>query len=134
MIVRSFFSLLGFATAMAAAAQTPAREIDLSKEPVHAFVDEPPEYPGGELGLRLYLVQHLNLPDSLGTTAISGTVKVRFVVDRAGKVRDARVIFSLHPLVDNEALRLINSMPQWKPGRLRGKPVNVMVVLPIRMG
>ncbi|MEO8066051.1 MAG: TonB family protein [Flavobacteriales bacterium] len=134
MIARSSFTLLSMAVALNLVAQVQTTEIDLSAEPVHAFVDQPPEYPDGDLGLRLYLAQHLNLPDSLAGTNIAGTVKVRFVVDRTGKVRDARVIFSLQPYVDNEALRLISSMPPWKPGRQRGKPVNVMVVLPIRIG
>ena len=73
-------------------------------------------------------------PEAVGKEAISGTVKVRFVVDRHGKVREPKIIFSLHPDVDGEALRLISVMPDWQPGRLREKPVNVMYVLPITIG
>jgi Gram-negative bacterial TonB protein C-terminal len=105
--------------------------VDLSVEPVYAMVDQPPEYPGGQTALRNYLLRNMVLPEKLDRTVISGTVKVRFVVDRNGRVCEPKVIFSLHPDVDGEALRLIGTMPDWQPGHLRGKAVNVMYVLPI---
>ncbi|MBK7554101.1 MAG: energy transducer TonB [Flavobacteriales bacterium] len=108
--------------------------VDLSVEPVHALVEQPPEYPGGHTALRNYLLNNMVFPEAVGKEAISGTVKVRFVVDRHGKVREPKIIFSLHPDVDGEALRLISVMPDWQPGRLREKPVNVMYVLPITIG
>ncbi len=108
--------------------------VDLSVEPVYAMVDQPPEYPGGQTALRNYLLRNMVLPDKLDRTVIAGTVKVRFVVDRNGNVRDPKVIFSLHPDVDGEALRLIGTMPLWQPGHLRNKAVNVMYVLPITFG
>ena len=98
------------------------------------MVDQPPEYPGGNLALRMYLLQHMNISDPVAANSLNGTVKVRFVVDRNGKVREPSIIFGLHPDVDSEALRLISTMADWAPGRLRGKPVNVMYVLPIRFG
>lgn len=108
--------------------------VDLGAEPVHAMVDQPPEYPGGTMALKLFLVQHMNIPDSVMALVPNGTVKVRFVVDRTGSVRDPKIIFSMHPAIDAEALRIIGGMPLWQPGRLRGKPVNVMYVLPIMIG
>lgn len=111
-----------------------AQPVDLATEPVHAMVDEPPVFPGGETALRNHLLVNMVLPDSVFQQGLFGTLKVRFVVDRTGEVRDAEVVFPLHPSVDAEAIRVMNDLPLWKPGRLRGKPVNVMYVLPIRFG
>lgn len=111
-----------------------AQPVDLAKEPVHAMVDEPPVFAGGETALRNHLLMNMVLPDSVFQQGLSGTLKVRFVVDRNGEVRDVEVVFPLHPAVDAEALRVVNELPLWKPGRLRGSPVNVMYVLPIRFG
>lgn len=98
------------------------------------MVDEPPVFAGGETALRNHLLMNMVLPDSVFQQGLSGTLKVRFVVDRNGEVRDVEVVFPLHPAVDAEALRVVNELPLWKPGRLRGSPVNVMYVLPIRFG
>lgn len=117
-------------TALPAAAQP----VDLVNEPVHAMVDEPPAFPGGESALRNHLLKSMVLPDSVFQQGLSGTLKVRFVVDRLGEVHDAEVIFPLQPAVDAEAVRAVNLLPLWKPGRLRGKPVNVMYVLPMKFG
>lgn len=115
----SFFhcsALLLVFTALSAAAQP----VDLVKEPVHAMVDEPPAFPGGETALRNHLLKSMLLPDSVFQQGLTGTLKVRFVVDRTGEVREAEVLFPLHPAVDAEALRVVSDLPLWRPGRLRG--------------
>lgn len=98
------------------------------------MVDEPPVFPGGQSALRSHLLSTMVLPDSVFQQGLNGTLKVRFVVDRTGEVREAEVLFPLHPAVDTEALRVVADLPLWKPGRLRGTPVNVMYVLPIKFG
>lgn len=111
-----------------------AQPVDLAREPVHAMVDEPPVFPGGQSALRSHLLTNMLLPDSVLQRGLNGTLKVRFVVDRTGEVREAEVVFPLHPAVDTEALRVVGDLPLWKPGKLRGTPVNVMYILPIKFG
>ncbi|MFZ1688713.1 MAG: energy transducer TonB [Flavobacteriales bacterium] len=135
MLRRSLVLLFSILLAGIALAQVPlADHVDLTAEPVHAMVDQPPEFPGGLIALRMYLLENMIIADTLADGILNGTVKVRFVVDRNGKVRDPSIIFSMQPDVDGEALRVIGAMPDWQPGRLRGKAVNVMYVLPIKFG
>lgn len=98
------------------------------------MVDEPPMFPGGQNALRNHLLAQIVLPDSVLQQGLNGTLKVRFVVDRNGEVREAEVVFPVHPALDAEALRVVSDLPLWKPGRLRGTPVNVLYVLPMKFG
>ncbi|HNU78363.1 MAG TPA: energy transducer TonB, partial [Prolixibacteraceae bacterium] len=62
---------------------------------------------------------------------IQGKVYVTFVVDRDGGISDAKVARGVDPSLDKEALRVVNSLPKWKPGKQRGKPVRVSYTVPI---
>ena len=94
-------------------------------------VEAMPEFPGGRENLRLWLFQNRKYPEEAKINKIAGRVYVTFVVNSAGKVRDARVAVPVHPLLDAEALRLITSMPDWKPGSQLGRPVDVRFNLPV---
>ena len=62
---------------------------------------------------------------------IQGRVVTQFVVDKDGSITDVKVVRSLDPMLDKEAVRLVKSMPKWTPGKLNGSPVRVKYILPI---
>jgi TonB family protein len=95
--------------------------------PVETF----PQFPGGDDALYKYLRRNLNYPEEARRNHVEGKVKVTFVVDREGKIRDAKILEGIGYGCNEEALRLINEMPDWKPGTQNGKPVQVQYYLPI---
>lgn len=93
-----------------------------------------PEFPGGMDSLQIYLRYQLQYPDSAVDAGVEGTVFVGLDVDTTGKVTNVIVKRGI-PGANNmnrEAIRLISSMPVWKPGTLDGKAVNVSMTLPVR--
>lgn len=101
-------------------------------EEVYDFVSIKPEYPGGEAALLAYVGQNINYPPTAREALIEGTVVIRFVVDREGRVRDVEILKDIGGGCGSEALRVVSSLGQWKPGEQNGKPVSVRYVLPIR--
>lgn len=99
---------------------------------IFMVAEKMPEFPGGQEALMEYLEKNLNYPEKLQEKGITGTVYVTFVVNKNGGIEDVRVLRSLHPLLDKEAVRVVKSMPKWKPGEQRGKKVNIQYNLPIR--
>lgn len=98
---------------------------------VFIIVEDMPEFPGGELALRKYIADHIKYPVIAAENGIQGKVYVTFVVDKDGSVSNARIARGVDPSIDQEALRVVNSLPKWKPGKQRGKPVRVSYTVPI---
>jgi len=71
-------------------------------------------------------------PEEAAKERIQGTVNLRFILDTTGTVKNAEITKSVHPLLDKEALRVVNAMPKWIPGKQNGKVVYVYYNLPIR--
>jgi TonB family protein len=90
-----------------------------------------PTFPGGADKLMDYLAQQIKYPEEARKQKREGKVYIEFVVDETGKVKDASVMKSADPLLDAEALRVINQMPNWNPGTENGNPVCLKVVLPV---
>lgn len=88
-------------------------------------VDEPAEFPGGERALYKYISEHVKYPVVAQEIGIQGKVYVNFVVDESGNAVDIRIGRSADPSLDAEALRVISSLPRFKPGRQAGKAVKV---------
>ena len=107
------------------------QEKEEEESPIFYIVEEMPEFPGGELALRKFLANSIKYPVIAQENGIQGKVYVSFVVGRDGRVSDARVIRPVDPSLDAEALRVVNSLPVWKPGKQRGKPVRVAFSVPI---
>lgn len=84
--------------------------------------DGAPKFPGGNP--QRYIAENLRYPAEAIEKGIEGKVYVQFVIDTAGKVTTPKVVRGIHPLLDAEAIRLINEMPDWMPGQVNGKPVN----------
>jgi hypothetical protein len=101
----------------------------VSDKNVFVVVEEMPAFPGGEKALQSYIYNNIKVLK--GSEKISEPVLVVFTVDSKGKVRDAQVLKKKYPVWEAEAIRVVTSMPDWKPGMQRGVPVDVMVTLPI---
>ncbi|AHW59988.1 outer membrane transport energization protein TonB [Draconibacterium orientale] len=98
---------------------------------VFFIVEDMPEFPGGDLALRKYIANAIKYPVIAQENGIQGKVYVTFVVSKTGKVTDAKIARGVDPSLDKEALRVVNALPAWKPGKQRGKPVNVSYTVPI---
>ena len=98
---------------------------------VFVIVEDMPEFPGGELALRKWISTNIKYPVIAAENGIQGKVYVTFVVDKDGSVSNARIARGVDPSLDQEALRVVNSLPKWKPGKQRGKPVRVSYTVPI---
>lgn len=98
---------------------------------VFSVVEEMPTFPGGEEKLRDYLRNNIKYPGIARENGISGRVYVTFVVDKEGKIKDIRLLRGIGGGCDEEAMRVIRSMPDWKPGRQNGRAVQVQYNLPV---
>jgi TonB family protein len=104
-----------------------AKELtDAQQNRIFMIVEQQPEYEGG-YGAMLNFIEK-----NLKRLKVEGTVHVSFVIDKEGNVTEPKVIKSLSPEADSEALRVVSMMPRWKPGRQQGKPVLVRFNLPFR--
>jgi TonB family protein len=106
-------------------------EINLDDEQVFFMVEEMPEFPGGEMALRQFIANNVDYPDDAQKGGIQGKVYVTFVVSKDGSVADAKIARGVNPSLDAEALRVVNSLPKWIPGKQRGEFVNVSYTVPI---
>ena len=95
----------------------------------HAHVQ--PEFPGGERALLRFLSKHLKVPEDKIEPGTRITVKARFVVDKEGKITGIEVLQSGGIDCDKEVIRVLNKMPQWKPGKQNGRNVAVYFNVPV---
>lgn len=102
-----------------------------SDEQIFFIVEEMPEFPGGETALRQFIAGAVKYPADAVKKGIQGKVYVTFVVSKDGSVADAKIARGVDPTLDAEALRVVNSLPEWIPGKQRGETVNVSYTVPI---
>ena len=101
---------------------------------VFEVAEEMPEFPGGGMSAFMdYIKTNMRYPASAKENGTQGRVTVQFVVDEDGSIKDSKVLRSVDKDMDAEALRLINTMPKWKPGRQKGQPVAVKFTVPVRL-
>ena len=106
---------------------------DLKGTPVFEVVEQMPEYPdGGMAGLMEYFKKNMRYPEAAKEAGMQGRVTVQFVVNKDGSISGAKVLRSVEPDFDAEAIRLVNAMPKWKPGMQGGKPVAVKYTVPVK--
>jgi len=99
---------------------------------VYDLVDEMPSFPGGPAELMKWLSSHIQYPAIARESCIQGTVIVAFIVEPDGSVSNAKLVRSVDPYIDQEALRVVRQMPKWNPGKRAGIPVRVRCCLPIK--
>ena len=105
-------------------------DVDLENT-VFFIVEEMPEFPGGEEELRKFIADNIKYPEEAEQKNIQGKVYVQFVINREGNVEDVKLAKGVDPLLDEAAMNIVKSMPQWKPGKQRGQYVKVSFTIPI---
>jgi TonB family protein len=94
-------------------------------------VEQMPEFPGGIAALTQFLNTNIHYPETARKNNVEGRVIVKFVVTRGGKIANAKVMRDIGSGCGEEALRVVNAMPDWRPGKQNGMAVNVYYTLPI---
>ena len=114
-----------------------AKEVVVDEKPkeeetkVFDVVEQMPSFPGGDAELMKYLSSHIKYPVVAEENGIQGRVIATFVVERDGSISDVKVIKSVDPSLDKEAIRVLKSMPKWIPGRQNGSAVRVKYTVPV---
>ncbi len=93
-----------------------------------------PAFPGGAEGMMKFLAKNIVYPQKARNEGVAGRVVVQFVVDADGLPKNTRILESVHPLLDAEAIRLVSIMPRWEPAKVDGEIVTASFTLPVRFG
>ena len=101
-------------------------------DPRYFLLDEHPTFKGGSPNdFALWVTKHVKYPKYAKEIGIEGTVKVHFVIDKKGKISEAHVHQGVHPVLDQEAVRVVLKSPKWKPAKKDGRPVKVSYTIPV---
>jgi protein TonB len=106
-------------------------QTDEVDDAVFVVVEKSPEFPGGDDSLYTFIGRNIKYPEAAKKNKIEGRVFVTFVIEKDGQVSSAKILRDIGGGCGEEALRVVNSMPKWKPGTQRGNPVRVQFNLPI---
>lgn len=106
-------------------------EEEPDEKTIFEVVEEMPDFPGGISALMQFLSKGIKYPTIAVENGVQGRVSVQFVVNKDGSIVDAVVLRGVDPYLDKEALRVIATMPKWKPGMQRGKAVRVKYTVPV---
>jgi protein TonB len=107
------------------------QEVDEPEPEPFVVVEEMPMFPGGDPALQLYIAEHTQYPEVAKENNIQGRVIVRFCVTSKGTVNQVSVLKGVDPELDKEAIRVVGTLPPFKPGKQGGKPVPVWYMVPI---
>ncbi len=112
--------------------QEPVLQIGLGADKnASMVVKEEPMFPGGDQAMLHYISSNIVYPKAAADNKIQGNVICRFTVDANGKIKNVKVVKSVEKSLDDEALRVIQSMPTWKPAKENGKPVDAQLNIPV---
>ena len=103
----------------------------INPDSAYHFVPVRAEFPGGDKEMMKWLQNNVNYPEIAVKDSIQGKVFVNFIVLSDGSINNVRIARSAHPLLDNEAIRLVKSMPKWKAGQKDGVDVHSYFTLPV---
>lgn len=106
-------------------------EIEPVKEQVYRWAEEMPSYKGGTEQLMKYFAENLNYPEIAKRAGVEGKVILGFIIDKSGHIKNVEVIRGIGAGCDEEAMRVISSMPDWNPGKQNGKPVSTLINIPV---
>lgn len=112
--------------------QEPVLQIGLGADKTAAMVvEEQPMFPGGDQAMLHYISSNMIYPKAAADHKIQGNVICGFTVDTNGKIKNVKVVKSVEKSLDEEAIRVIESMPNWKPAKRNGKPVDTQLNIPV---
>lgn len=100
-------------------------------EKIFVAVEQPAEFKGGQSALMKFLSNNIRYPEAAQQNGISGRVIVKFVVEKDGSISGAQIVKGVDKDLDREALRVVNKMPKWQPGKNNGQPVRSYFNLPV---
>ena len=112
-----------------AAPEPPKHVVEETK--IFTVVEQMPMFPGGDAALMGYLRDNIHYPTVAAENGVQGRVVVGFVVERDGSITDVKVLRSVDPSLDREAMRVVKSMPRWTPGKQNGSAVRVKYQVPV---
>ena len=104
-------------------------QVTQASDPIIEKPDKMPEFPGGMAECMKFLTKNMKYPKEARMNGEQGRVVLQFVVDRDGSITDIKVVKSVSPSLDKEAIRVFKKMPKWTPGTMNGKPVRVKYTL-----
>ena len=110
----------------------PEEEDVIPEQHIFMVVEQMPFFPGGQGALMKYLAEHIKYPELAKESGIQGRVFINFVVEPDGSIDHVKVLRGIGGGCDEEAVRVVKSMPRWIPGKQRGKPVRVSFNLPVK--
>jgi TonB family protein len=132
--MKPFFILAFLFCSAVVFAQSAAKtkpQVSTGMEAIWKVVDTMPKFRGGQDSLNSFFARTLKYPALAQENKVEGKVIVKFVVTKKGEIAYAKVVTGVSPELDKEALRVVNLMPRWIPGKQKGTPVNVMFTLPV---
>lgn len=103
--------------------------LPVEEDPIYDFVEVEPQFPGGMDSLMNYIILNTEFP---GSYEGQGNVYVQFVIEKSGEITNIKVVKGVNDAYDKEAIKVIESMPNWSPGEINGKAVRCRYTLPIR--
>ena len=109
---------------------TMAQDKKVANDKVYEKVEVMPEFPGGDQAMMDFVAKNVVYPQEARDKEISGRVMVGFIVEKDGSISDAKVVKGIGGGCDEEAVRVVNAMPKWKPGKQKSKPVRVSFMMP----
>ena len=98
---------------------------------VYNIVEEPGSFPGGMAECLKFLSENVKYPEDCKKEGIQGRVIAQFIIDKDGSIKDIKIVRGVHPSLDKESIRLIESMPKWIPSKVKGEPVKCQFTLPV---
>ncbi|MDA3942328.1 MAG: energy transducer TonB [Bacteroidetes bacterium] len=112
--------------------ERPPEEETIVEKEIFLIVEQQPEFPGGDAERLRYFASEIKYPQQARETGIQGIVYVSFVVEPDGSVSNVKILRGIGGGCDEEAIRVVRSMPAWKPGKQRNVPVRVQFTLPVK--
>ncbi len=129
--MRKLFLMCAMAVMCLVTANAQKTVVSQSSQSVYDEVEMMPEFPGGMQAMIEYLNTNIKYPKDAIKQEVGGRVMVMFVVETDGSLSNVRVARKVFPSLDAEAVRVVKTMPKWKPGKEKGRPVRVNFTMPI---
>ena len=126
LLLMSLLALFGLSTVSAQ-----KTVVSKKNQKVYDVVEEMPSFPGGQAAFLDYLIQNMKYPEDAEKQKVEGRVIANFVVETDGSISDVNLFKQVFPSLDAEAIRVLQAMPKWTPGKQDGKPVRVKYTVPV---
>jgi TonB family protein len=108
------------------------KPVSKTSNEMFVVVEKMPEFPGGEKARMKYLKENINYPEEAKQQGIQGTVYVTFIIEPDGRITEVKLLRGIGGGCDEEAVRVIENMPKWKPGEIKGEIIRKQFTMPIR--